>query len=64
MLFQVNGIYTSVQRAAIIIEINKHVPSVLSLALQKFTAKIDQPLTEEEMTTLLYVVKCAEAWLK
>lgn len=58
------GGYTPTQKSTINAEIAKRVPFVLNIVQQMLASKMDQPLSDADMTTCQYAVKCSENWLK
>lgn len=62
--FQSQVMFASVQRAAVRNEVCKRTPFVINLVQQFILSKLDQTLSDNDMSTLLRAVKCAESWLK
>lgn len=56
--------FASVQRAAVRNEVCKRTPYVINIVQQFILSKLDQTMSDSDMSTLIRAVKCAEAWLK
>lgn len=56
--------FASVQRAAVRNEVCKRTPFVINIVEQFILSKLDQTWSDNDMSTLLRAVKCAESWLK
>lgn len=56
--------FTSVQRVSVRNEVWKWTSFVINIVEQFILSKLDQTLSDNDMSTLLRAVKCAESWLK